>query len=177
MGRPAAILFSDGDIMGAVLDRNGLRPARYYITKDRKLILSSEVGVLDIPAEDIVCKSRLQPGKMLLVDTVKKSVISDEECKEYYAARQPYGEWLDRHLVTLSELSVPNKKVPHYSDEERDRLYKVFGYTYEDITEAILPMAKNGIEATAPWEQISPSPSYLKRISRCSVILSSSSLR
>ena len=146
---PAAILFSDGDIMGAVLDRNGLRPARYYITKDRKLILSSEVGVLDIPAEDIVCKSRLQPGKMLLVDTVKKSVISDEECKEYYAARQPYGEWLDRHLVTLSELSVPNKKVPHYSDEERDRLYKVFGYTYEDITEAILPMAKNGIEATA----------------------------
>ncbi len=106
---PAAILFSNGDIMGAVLDRNGLRPARYYITKDRKVILSSEVGVLDIPAENIVCKSRLQPGKMLLVDTVKKRVISDDECKEYYASRQPYGEWLDGNLVTLSQLKVPNK--------------------------------------------------------------------
>ena len=146
---PAAILFSDGDIMGAVLDRNGLRPARYYITKDRKLILSSEVGVLDIPAGDIVCKDRLRPGKMLLVDTVRKAVISDEECKEYYAGRQPYGEWLDSNLVTLAELPIPNKKIPHYSEEERNRLYKVFGYTYEDMNEAILPMAKNGIEATA----------------------------
>lgn len=146
---PAAILFSDGDIMGAVLDRNGLRPARYYITKDRKVILASEVGVLDIPAENIVCKSRLQPGKMLLVDTIKQRVISDEECKEHFAARQPYGEWLDSNLVTLSELPVPNKKVEQYSKEERDRLYKAFGYTYEDITEAILPMAKDGIERTA----------------------------
>ncbi len=146
---PAAICFSDGDLMGAVLDRNGLRPARYYITKDRRLILSSEVGVLDIPAENIVCKSRLEPGKMLLVDTVKKQVISDEACKETYAARQPYGEWLDGHLVTLDELPVPNEKVPRYTNEERGRLYKAFGYTYEDITEAILPMAKNGIEPTA----------------------------
>ena len=146
---PAAILFSDGDVMGAVLDRNGLRPARYYVTKDKKLILSSEVGVLDIPAENIVLKSRLQPGKMLLVDTVQKKLISDEECKEYYASRQPYGEWLDAHLVGLKELSIPNQKVPNYSKEERDRLYKVFGYTYEDIANGILPMAKNGIEATA----------------------------
>ena len=146
---PAAILFTDGDMLGAVLDRNGLRPSRYYITKDRKLILSSEVGVLDIPAEDIVCKSRLQPGKMLLVDTIRKKVISDEECKEYYAAKQPYGEWLDGHLIKLSELPVPNQKLPRYTDEERDRLYKVFGYTYEDIANAILPMAKNGIESTA----------------------------
>ncbi|MDD6284883.1 MAG: glutamate synthase large subunit, partial [Firmicutes bacterium] len=146
---PAAILYSDGDIMGAVLDRNGLRPARYYITRDNKLILSSEVGVLDIPPEDIVCKSRLQPGRMLLVDTVRKKIISDEECKEHYSTGQPYGEWLDRNLATLKSLDIPNKKVPHYSDEERSRLYKVFGYTYEDINEAILPMAKNGIEATA----------------------------
>ena len=146
---PAAILFSDGDIMGAVLDRNGLRPARYYITSDRRLVLSSEVGVLDIPPEKIVCKSRLEPGKMLLIDTVKKKVVSDEECKEYYASRKPYGEWLDRYLVTLSSLPVPNKKVPQYTNEERDRLCKVFGYTYEDINDAILPMAKNGIEATA----------------------------
>ena len=146
---PAAILFSDGDIMGAVLDRNGLRPARYYITKDRKLILSSEVGVLDIDPENIVTKSRLKPGKMLLVDTKEKKIVSDEECKSYYADKNPYGEWLDGHLVTLSELSVPNKKVPQYSETERNKLYKVFGYTYEDINEAILPMAKNGIEATA----------------------------
>ncbi|MDD6799409.1 MAG: glutamate synthase large subunit, partial [Firmicutes bacterium] len=146
---PAAILFSDGDILGAVLDRNGLRPARYYITKDNKLILSSEVGVLDIPAENIVCRSRLHPGKMLLVDTVNKEVVSDEKCKQYYAHRHPYGEWLDRNLVSLSELPVPNKKIPLYSEEERALLYKVFGYTYEDINEAILPMAKNGIEATA----------------------------
>ena len=145
---PAAILFTDGDIMGAVLDRNGLRPARYYITKDNKLILSSEVGVLDIPEENIKEKSRLQPGKMLLVDTVKKRVISDEECKEHYACRQPYGEWLDSNLVMLSELPVPNQKVPDYSEDEMDKLRKAFGYTYEDITNAILPMAKNGTEAT-----------------------------
>lgn len=146
---PAAIAFSDGDIMGAVLDRNGLRPARYYITKDRRLILASEVGVLDIPPENIELKSRLQPGKMLLIDTVEKRVISDEECKEYYAGRQPYGEWLDASLVQLRDLPIPNQKVPNYSAEERDRLYKAFGYTYEDITNAILPMAKNGIEPTS----------------------------
>lgn len=146
---PAAILFSDGDIMGAVLDRNGLRPARYYVTTDNKLILSSEVGVLDIPAEKIVKKSRLQPGKMLLADTVNKRIISDEECKEYYANRQPYGEWLDSHLIKLADLPIPNKKVPFYSQEERDKLYKVFGYTYEDVSNAILPMATNGAEPTA----------------------------
>ncbi len=146
---PAAILFSDGDIMGAVLDRNGLRPARYYVTTDNKLILSSEVGVLDIPPEKIVTKSRLQPGKMLLADTVNKRIISDEECKEYYANRQPYGEWLDSHLIKLADLPIPNKKVPFYSQEERDKLYKVFGYTYEDVSNAILPMATNGAEPTA----------------------------
>lgn len=146
---PAAILFSDGDTMGAVLDRNGLRPARYYITKDKKLILSSEVGVLDIPSEQIVKKSRLQPGKMLLVDTLQGKLISDEECKRYYATKQPYGEWLDGHLVNLCDLPIPNKKVPQYSEQERKLLYKVFGYTYEDIADAILPMAKNGTEAIA----------------------------
>ena len=146
---PAAILFSDGDIMGAVLDRNGLRPARYYVTTDNKLILSSEVGVLDIPPEKIVKKSRLQPGKMLLADTINKRIISDEECKEFYANRQPYGEWLDSHLIKLADLPIPNKKVPFYSQEERDKLYKVFGYTYEDVSNAILPMATNGAEPTA----------------------------
>ena len=143
---PAAIFFSDGDIMGAVLDRNGLRPARYYITTDRRLVLSSEVGVLDIPAEKILRKSRLQPGKMLLVDTVRKKVITDEEVKMELARRQPYGEWLDQHLVTLEELPVPNKKVEFYSQTHRDKLYKAFGYTYEDIMDAIVPMAKLGSE-------------------------------
>lgn len=146
---PAAVLFSDGDLLGAVLDRNGLRPARYYITKDNRLILASEVGVLDIPPEEVVCKSRLEPGKMLLVDTVAGRVISDEECKETYASRKPYGEWLDAHLVTLDSLPVPNARVPQYTKEERGRLYKAFGYTYEDVTDAILPMAKNGVEPTA----------------------------
>ena len=143
---PAAIFFSDGDIMGAVLDRNGLRPARYYITTDRRLVLSSEVGVLDIPPEKILCKSRLQPGKMLLVDTVRKKVITDEEVKSSLAQRQPYGEWLDQYLVTLEELPVPNKKVEAYSQAQRDKLYKAFGYTYEDIMDAIVPMAKSGTE-------------------------------
>ena len=146
---PAAILFSDGDTVGAVLDRNGLRPSRYYITSDNTLILSSEVGVLDIPEEKIVKKSRLQPGKMLLVDTVKKKIISDEECKNDYASRRPYGEWLDRHLVPLRSLPIPNKKIETSSQEERDKLYRVFGYTYEDVNGSILPMAKNGSEPTA----------------------------
>ena len=146
---PAAILFSDGDTVGAVLDRNGLRPSRYYITDDNMLILSSEVGVLDIPAEHIVKKSRLEPGKMLLVDTKSKRIISDEECKKYYATRKPYGEWLDQNLVRLDELKMPNCRIERYDQQTRDRLYKAFGYTYEDVRNAIIPMAKNGAEATA----------------------------
>ena len=146
---PAAILFSDGDTVGAVLDRNGLRPSRYYITDDNMLILSSEVGVLDIPAEHIVKKSRLEPGKMLLVDTKSRRIISDEECKKYYATRKPYGEWLDQNLVRLDDLKMPNCRIERYDQQTRDRLYKAFGYTYEDVRDAIIPMAKNGAEATA----------------------------
>ncbi len=146
---PAAILFSDGDIVGAVLDRNGLRPSRYYITDDDMLILSSEVGVLPIDPAHIVKKSRLQPGKMLVVDTVAGQVVSDEECKNHYAKSKPYGEWLDQNLVQLSDLPIPNKRVETYTQQQRDRLYKAFGYTYEQIKDSILPMAKNGGEATA----------------------------
>ncbi len=145
---PAAILFSDGDLVGATLDRNGLRPSRYYITDDNRLILSSEVGVLDIAPEHIVRKSRLEPGKMLLVDTVKKRIISDKECKDTYAGRQPYGEWLDRNLLHLVSLTIPNKKIAVHTQEMRDKLYKVFGYTYEDVRDEILPMAINGVEPT-----------------------------
>ncbi|MCB5924557.1 glutamate synthase large subunit [Clostridium sp. DFI.5.61] len=146
---PASILFSDGDAMGAVLDRNGLRPSRYYITDDGKLILSSEVGALDLDPRKIVKKSRLEPGKMLLVDTVQGRIIDDAELKETYAARQPYGEWLDRGLIRLKDLPVPNKKVPGYSQEELTRLEKAFGYTYEDVKNTILPMARTGAEPTA----------------------------
>lgn len=105
---PASILFSDGDIMGAVLDRNGLRPSRYYITDDGNLILSSEVGALPIDPAKIVTKERLRPGKMLLVDTVQGRLIDDDELKEYYASKQPYGEWLDSNLVCLKDLKIPN---------------------------------------------------------------------
>ena len=103
---PASILFSDGDVMGAVLDRNGLRPSRYYITDDDNLILSSEVGVLDIDPSRILVKERLHPGKMLLVDTVEGRVIDDEELKEKYANEEPYGEWLDSNLIELKDLSL-----------------------------------------------------------------------
>ena len=144
---PASILFSDGDIMGAVLDRNGLRPSRYYITKDGYLILSSEVGALPIDESRIEVKDRLHPGKMLLVDTVKGELIDDNKLKEKYATKQPYGEWLDNNLIKLEDLKIPNKKVPAHTKEERARLQKAFGYTYEDFRTSILPMALNGSES------------------------------
>ncbi|MBD5412008.1 MAG: glutamate synthase large subunit [Treponema sp.] len=146
---PAAILFSDGDLVGATLDRNGLRPSRYYITKDNDLILSSEVGVLDIPEETIVKKSRLQPGRILLVDTIQKKLISDFDAKKQYTALYPYGEWLNLNLKKLKDLKIPNKKIPVYSQEERDILYRAFGWNYEDVNEMILPLAQNGVEPTA----------------------------
>ena len=155
---PASILFSDGDIMGAVLDRNGLRPSRYMITEDDQLILSSEVGVLDIDPTKIKVKERLRPGKMLLVDTVKGEVIDDDRLKESYASRQPYGEWLDNNLVMLKDLKIPNKRVPEYSYEERQRMQKAFGYTYDEMKTSILPMAQNGGEAIAAMGVDTPLP-------------------
>ena len=155
---PASILFSDGDVMGAVLDRNGLRPSRYYITDDDQLILSSEVGVLPIDPTRIVRKDRLRPGKMLLVDTVKGQVIDDDTLKEKYAKRRPYGAWLDSNLVTLKELKIPNVRVPEFSYEERQRIQKAFGYTYEELKTTILPMAKNGTEAIAAMGVDTPLP-------------------
>ncbi len=145
---PASILFSDGDIMGAVLDRNGLRPSRYYITNDDYLILSSEVGVLPIEESRIKVKDRLKPGKMLLVDTVKGCLIDDEELKSHFSTRQPYGQWLDSKLAHLKDIKIPNEMVPTHSDEERKRLQKAFGYSYEELQQSILPMALNGGENT-----------------------------
>ncbi len=153
---PASILFSDGDFMGAVLDRNGLRPSRYYITSDGNLILSSEVGALPIEPSKIVRKERLRPGKMLLVDTVQGRLIDDDELKEYYASKQPYGEWLDSNLVNLKDLKIPNAKVEEHSNDARKRLQKAFGYTYEEVMTSILPMAKNGSESISAMGTDSP---------------------
>ncbi|WP_290851311.1 glutamate synthase large subunit [Eubacterium sp. LMAG:50] len=152
---PASILFSDGDYMGAILDRNGLRPSRYYITDDDQLILSSEVGVLEIDPAKIVVKDRLRPGRMLLVDTVNGKLIDDDELKEEYATRKPYGEWLNNNLVYLKDIKIPNKKVESYTKEERQRLQKNFGYTYEDLKK-IIPMANNGAEGISAMGKDTP---------------------
>ena len=143
---PASILFSDGDVMGAILDRNGLRPSRYYVMDDHRLILSSEVGVLDLDEAHILKKERLHPGKMLLVDTKKKKIFLDEEIKEYYAQKEPYGEWLDSNLLTLAEIKIPNEKVPSIGKERLMRLQKAFGYNYEEYRDGIYSMALNGTE-------------------------------
>lgn len=155
---PASILFSDGDVMGAVLDRNGLRPSRYCLTADGFLILSSETGCIDVAPEMIIKKDRLRPGKMLLADTKRKRLIDDDEIKSYYASRQPYGEWLDSNLVKLHELHIPNKGVRSYTHEELEKLQKAFGYSYEDIKGSILPMAENGAEPIASMGSDIPLP-------------------
>lgn len=143
---PASILFSDGDVVGAVLDRNGLRPSRYYITEDDTLVLSSEVGVLDIPEEKIIIKDRLRPGKMLLVDTKKGRLIKDEELKRRYADEHPYANWLKEHFLCMKDIHMPQEPLPGYANAQLTRLQKVFNYTYEDTMNYILPLAENGIE-------------------------------
>ena len=152
---PASILFSDGDYMGAILDRNGLSTSRYYITDDDQLVLSSEVGVLEIDPAKIVVKERLRPGRMLLVDTVNGKLIDDDELKESYATRKPYGEWLNNNLVNLKDIHIPNVKVETYEKEERQRLQKNFGYSFEDL-QRIIPMANTGNEATKAMGKDTP---------------------
>ena len=146
---PAAILFTDGERVGACLDRNGLRPVRYYLMDDNRLILSSEVGVLDLDESRILKKARLMPGKILLVDTLKKRIIEDEECKNTYIHSHPYGEWLSLKLKRLRDLHIPNRRLPMHSQEQRDKLYKVFGYSYEDVKDILYHMAETGNEPTA----------------------------
>ncbi len=146
---PASILFTDGDIMGAVLDRNGLRPSRYCITDDGFLILASEMGAIEIDQKKIVLKERLRPGRMLLVDTVRGELVDDAQLKQRYIGRQPYGEWLDSNLVELKNLSIPNKKVETYDRETLTRLLKAFGYTFEEYKTMILPMARDGAETVS----------------------------
>ena len=142
---PAAIAFTDGHIIGATLDRNGLRPGRYIITKDDLVVLASEAGVLEVPAEDIRQKGRLQPGRMFLVDTVQKRIISDAEIKQQLAARQPYGKWLKEQQVTLEQLPEPLRM--RASDPETlERRQRAFGYSEEDLNILLAPMAAKGEE-------------------------------
>jgi glutamate synthase (ferredoxin) len=159
---PACIYYSDGDILGAVLDRNGLRPSRYYLTDDNQVILSSEVGAVEIPEEKIIKKDRLYPGKMFLIDTVKQELILDEELKDYYANEFPYGEWLDLNIVNLKKLKIPNMRTEEYDEDTLLRLQTNFGYTYEEVMKSMLPMALNGNEAIASMGTDSPLPAFSK---------------
>ncbi len=143
---PASIMLSDGDSMAAILDRNGLRPSRYYVLSDGRLILSSEVGVLPVDESMITEKGCLYPGKMILADTKTGKIYTDRQIKERYAMREPYGEWLDSNLIRLAELKIPNEPVPSIEGKMLERLQRAYGYTYEDCRERIYSMALNGSE-------------------------------
>ncbi|NHZ72282.1 MAG: glutamate synthase large subunit, partial [Aquificales bacterium] len=143
---PASIGFTDGFQIGAILDRNGLRPSRYTVTKGDLVVLASETGALDIAPENVAYNGRLEPGRMLLIDTREGRIISDEEIKERIAIKYPYGEWLEENMVEMSDLpeapAVP--KPDHTTVIQRQQ---AFGYTFEDLRMLISPMAKNGVEA------------------------------
>jgi glutamate synthase (NADPH/NADH) large chain len=141
---PAAIAFTDGRIIGATLDRNGLRPGRYIVTKDDLVVLASEAGVIEAPPEDILKKGRLQPGRMFLVDTVQQRIISDAEIKKSLAARQPYGEWLKQQVI-IDKLPEPSRTIA-FNPETLLRRQRACGYTEEDLRILLAPMAANGEE-------------------------------
>jgi glutamate synthase (ferredoxin) len=143
---PASIAFTDGVQIGAVLDRNGLRPSRYYVTKDDLVIMASEVGVLDIPADRIVQKGRLQPGRMFLVDTAQGRIIADEEIKHKIVTEHPYRKWIDENMLPISDIpEVANLPEPdHKTVLQRQQ---AFGYTFEDLRLLMVPMARDGVEA------------------------------
>jgi len=143
---PASIAFTDGKQIGAVLDRNGLRPARYYVTKDDLVIMASEVGVLDIPADRVLQKDRLQPGRMFLIDTDEGRIVADEELKHKIATEQPYRLWLDKNLVRLADVPDPGV-LPEPGHDTVLQCQVAFGYTFEDLRILMLPMARDGAEA------------------------------
>ncbi|HEX6879699.1 MAG TPA: glutamate synthase large subunit [Terriglobales bacterium] len=142
---PAAIAFTDGELIGATLDRNGLRPGRYVVTNDDLVVLASEAGVLNIPPEDVKKKGRLQPGKMFLVDTVAGRIVSDKEIKQTLASRQPYGEWLKENQITMDQLPEPSR-VQGPDHETIVSRQRAFGYTEEDLRMILQPMASSGEE-------------------------------
>ncbi|AFM39802.1 glutamate synthase family protein [Desulfosporosinus acidiphilus SJ4] len=153
---PAAMAFTDGVVIGGVLDRNGLRPSRYYVTKDDKVVLASEVGVIDIKPENVKYKGRLEPGKMLLIDTEAKRIISDEEIKGSVASLHPYAEWNQRHIVHLKELPAVKADEEEITAEDLIKLQKAFGYTFEDIIKTIEPMAIQGVDPVGAMGMDSP---------------------
>ena len=142
---PASIAFTDGTVVGAVLDRNGLRPSRYYVTKDDMVIMASEVGVLDIPPENVLVKERLHPGRIFLIDTSQGRIIDDEEIKSELAREQPYAEWLAAEVVHLDDLPKAPYSPPAARETVRRR-QRVFGYTEEDLRILVGPMARDGAE-------------------------------
>lgn len=163
---PAAMGFTDGTVIGGVLDRNGLRPARYYVTTDDRVIMASEVGVVNEDAEHIRAKGRLEPGKMLLIDTAEQRIISDEEIKQRVATELPYSEWVKEHVIHLSEISQADESdVPAVEDLLKEQ--QAFGYTQEDLVRMIVPMAKDGKDpvgamgADAPLAILSEKPQLL----------------
>jgi len=152
---PACICFTDGMQMGAVLDRNGLRPARYYVTKDDLVVLASEAGVLDIAPEDVVEKGRLQPGKMFLIDMAQGRIVPDEEIKRDVVSQRPYGQWLKDHLVHLKDLpAAPEVPLPDHDTLLQRQI--AFGYTFEDQRILIAPMARDGVEAVGSMGNDTP---------------------
>jgi glutamate synthase domain-containing protein 2/glutamate synthase domain-containing protein 1/glutamate synthase domain-containing protein 3 len=142
---PAAMAFTDGRVIGATLDRNGLRPGRYIVTKDDLVVLASEAGVLDVPAKDIRKKGRLQPGRMFLVDTVAQRIVSDKEIKKQLAGRQPYAEWLKEQQVTLEQLPEPARVIAS-NPETLQRRQRAYGYSEEDLKILLAPMGATGGE-------------------------------
>ncbi len=153
---PASIAFTDGTVIGAVLDRNGLRPSRYWVTDDDRVIMASEVGVLDVPPEHVVRKGRLEPGRTFLVDTTQGRIIPDDEIKAELASMHPYEEWLDAGLVHLDDLPPQFPLVPqHSSAVQRQRM---FGYTQEDLRLVIAPMARNAVESLGSMGTDTPVP-------------------
>jgi glutamate synthase domain-containing protein 2/glutamate synthase domain-containing protein 1/glutamate synthase domain-containing protein 3 len=141
---PASIAFSDGRQIGAVLDRNGLRPSRYVVTKDDLVIMASEVGALEVPAEDVVLKERLHPGKIFVVDLEQGRIVDDAEVKSRYIERRPYRQWVDANRVMLSDLPPPSAAGEPMDPERRFRLQQAFGYTSEDLKLLLAPMAAGG---------------------------------
>ena len=144
---PASVAFTDGTMIGATLDRNGLRPSRYYVTKDDLVIMASEAGVLPIAPERVAIKGRLQPGRMFIVDMQEGRIVPDEEIKEKIAAEQPYRAWLNDNLIKLSDIDSA-AEVPGVDHDTIQQRQQAFGYTFEDQRKVLLPMAKDGVEAT-----------------------------
>src|SRR5690606_13586637 len=143
---PASMAFTDGTVMGAVLDRNGLRPSRYWVTKGGLVVMASEAGVLNIPPEEVEYKGRLRPGRMFLVDTKQGRIIRDDESKKALAAKQPYREWLNKNLLSIEDLPEV-APVNGHLDEPILKLQRTFGYTLEDLKILMAPMALSGYEA------------------------------